>query len=139
MRPAPRLGLLVATIALPLSAVLVSQILGERSAPRAPVEVRVGDAHPGAEAGIGHPATPPSVAAVRPLVVGEHETTTAPVPPAGQTNSSFSTSAGVPPSTPPVAGPPDSAGGDAKGKAKGHGAHPTPSHGPTPGANGSGE
>lgn len=146
MRPAPRMGLLFATIALPLSAVLASQILGERPAPKAPVEVRVGDAHSGVEAGIGHPAKPPSPAAVRPLVVGEHTTTTSvllPDLPGGQTTSTISPAGGGTRPTSPGAGPTDppepTDPGDGKARGKGHGVHPTPSHAPTPGTNGSGE
>jgi hypothetical protein len=144
MTPVPRMVLLFATLALPLGAVLASYALGDRPAPKAPVEVRVGDARAGAGAvgGAGQPARRPSSATVRPLVVGELATPTGSSPdlPAGTAPSDHVVPTGGSPATPP-ANPADPDGADAKGKAKGRGTvpdHPTPSHGVTPGTNGSG-
>lgn len=147
MRSVPRLGLLLATFALPLGAVLASHVLGERPVPKAPADVRVGDSHAGS---VGRPSTPPSPAAVRPLVVGEPATPTSPTPPPELLTdpaTSGSTAAPAAPPAAPGAEPGEDSGGPAtgdpnKGKAKGRGTvppHPTPSHGATPEGNGSEE
>jgi hypothetical protein len=134
--------LLLATFALPMSAVLASYVLGDRPAPAAPVEVRIGDAHAGVEGTAGRPAARTSSAAVRPVVVGETVTPTGTTPElrAGPATSDHAAPASGPPLTQP-ADPADPADPEAKGKAKGRATvpeHPTPSHGVTPGANGSG-
>lgn len=139
MRPVPRLGLLLAAFALPLGAVLASHVLGDRTAPRAPVDVQVGDSR--SEGGIGRPSTPPSPAAVRPLVVGERTTLTSSTTPELPAELATPGPAGpVTAVTPaaPRAEPTDPADADSKGKAKGR-IHPPPSHGATPEDDGSPE
>jgi hypothetical protein len=136
MRSVPRLGLLCATLALPVGAALVNHVLGDDPLPVAPAEVRIGESrdHQGA---VGQPATPPAPVAGRPTAANESPATR---PATGarrpdEPASSGPTSEGVVPPAPPVV---DDTGNAAKGKAKGRNVvvpgHPTPSRG----ANGSG-
>lgn len=142
MRLVPRLGLLCATLALPVGAALANHVLGEDSVPAAPAEVRIGESA-GHQGGVGQPSAPPSPVAVRPLVVGEQSTPTQRQVEQGPIESASPNpmSEGVVPHAPPVA---DNTNGAAKGKAKGRNSavpsHPTPppSRGAGPGANGSG-
>ncbi len=143
MKAVPRMGLLLATLALPLGALLTSHLLREQPLPPAPTSVQIGESHPGSSFGQPStpPSTPPSPTAARPLVVGERATSTSSTPPS-RAPTGPPTSAPVETSAPEDADPADPNGAGSKGKAKGRNSavpsHLPPSHAATPGNNGSG-
>lgn len=134
MRFMPRLGLLGATLALPVGAALANHVLAKDPVPAGPAEVRIGESHDRPGGRVGQPSTPPSPVAVRPAVVGESSTAARPPVQPAESTTPRPTSEGIVPPAPPVV---DDGGAAAKGKAKGKSSsHPTP---PTSrGANGSG-
>lgn len=140
MKAVPRMGLLLATLALPLGAVLASHLLGEQPVPPAPASVQVGESRTGS---VGQPITPPPPTAARPLVVGERATPTSSTPRPSSTGPELSDPAApAETSRPEDADPADPNGANSKGKAKGRNgvgpSHSPPSHAATPGNNGSG-